>query len=122
MSQVYKSLHGHLEVRKLCIRWIPHNLTEAQKLRRVNWCCEMMLRFAGGYSNSVYDVVTGDESWIYCYDPETKRRFAQLRDDRRAEIKWFAISSPIRYCKTELFPAQFITNEAPTDGHNTFFF
>ncbi|GBP71367.1 hypothetical protein EVAR_50265_1 [Eumeta japonica] len=53
MSQVYKILHEHLTVGKLYIRWIPHNLTEAQKLRRVNWRREMNQRFAGGDSNCV---------------------------------------------------------------------
>ncbi|GBP23317.1 hypothetical protein EVAR_76032_1 [Eumeta japonica] len=33
MNQVHKILHEHLGVRKLCIRWIPYNLTDAQKLR-----------------------------------------------------------------------------------------
>ncbi|GBP83911.1 Vanin-like protein 2 [Eumeta japonica] len=37
----------------------------------------MMQRFVGGDSNAVCDIVTGDASWIYCYDPETKRRSAQ---------------------------------------------
>ncbi|GBP31503.1 hypothetical protein EVAR_84613_1 [Eumeta japonica] len=36
MSQVPKILHNHLAVRKPCIQWIPHNLIEAQKLRRDN--------------------------------------------------------------------------------------
>ncbi|GBP57047.1 hypothetical protein EVAR_45802_1 [Eumeta japonica] len=48
-----------------------------QKLRRVNWCRDMMQRFAGGDSNPVCDMVTGDKSWIYCYDTETKRQSAQ---------------------------------------------
>lgn len=25
----------------------------------------------------MYDIVTGDESWIYCYEPESKRQSAQ---------------------------------------------
>ncbi|GBP53205.1 hypothetical protein EVAR_8982_1 [Eumeta japonica] len=33
--------------------------------------------FASGVSNAVYNIVTGDESWFYCYDPETKRLSAQ---------------------------------------------
>ncbi|GBP42928.1 hypothetical protein EVAR_87308_1 [Eumeta japonica] len=77
MSQVHKILHEHLAVRKLCTLWIPHNLTEAQKLRRVNGCCKMMQRFAGGDSNAVCDMVTGDQSWIGFYDAETKRQSTQ---------------------------------------------
>ncbi|GBP32680.1 Mariner Mos1 transposase [Eumeta japonica] len=100
MSQKHKILHEHLAVRKLCTRWIPHNLTEGQKLRRVNWCRDMMQRFGGGDSNVVYNMVTGDESWIYCNDPETKRQSAQwvfpfeelptkVKRDRTIVCLWF---------------------------------
>ncbi|GBP19266.1 hypothetical protein EVAR_79866_1 [Eumeta japonica] len=50
---------------------------EAQKLCRVNRCHEIMKRFVGGDSNAVHDIVTDDERWIYCYDPETKKQFIQ---------------------------------------------
>lgn len=36
MNQVQKILHEHLGARKVCTRWIPHNLTEDQKRRRVD--------------------------------------------------------------------------------------
>jgi [histone H3]-lysine36 N-dimethyltransferase SETMAR len=64
MSQVHKILHEHLAVRKLCACWIPHNVTEAQKLRRVDWCREKIKKFNGGDSNAVFDIITGDESGI----------------------------------------------------------
>ncbi|GBP75174.1 hypothetical protein EVAR_90343_1 [Eumeta japonica] len=40
---VFKPPQFHIDiVRKLCTRWIPHNLTETQKLRRINGCRETM--------------------------------------------------------------------------------
>ncbi|GBP76308.1 hypothetical protein EVAR_59252_1 [Eumeta japonica] len=45
---------GASAIRKLCTRWIPHNLIESLKRRLVNWCREMMQKFAGGNSNTVY--------------------------------------------------------------------
>ncbi|GBP28301.1 hypothetical protein EVAR_11760_1 [Eumeta japonica] len=39
-------------------------------------CRDMMHRFAGGDINSVYDMITGDESWTYCYNSE-KRQYTQ---------------------------------------------
>ncbi|CAK1594748.1 unnamed protein product [Parnassius mnemosyne] len=33
-----------------------------------------MERFHAGSSNSVYNIVSGDESWIYAYEPETKNQ------------------------------------------------
>lgn len=73
-KQIHTILHDHLHVRKLCSRWIPHNLKEEQKQARVKWCKDMLKKFEGGRSNSVYNIVTGDESWIYSYEPETKQQ------------------------------------------------
>ncbi|GBP66755.1 hypothetical protein EVAR_28622_1 [Eumeta japonica] len=63
--------HEHLAVGKLCTRWIAHNLTIAQKLRRVDCYRKTMQRLAGGNSNAVYNIITSNERWIRCYDPET---------------------------------------------------
>lgn len=77
-SQVHSILHEHLGVRKLCARWIPHNLTVAQKKQRVTWCKATLKKFNRGASNLISHIVTGDESWIYCYDPETKQQSTVL--------------------------------------------
>ncbi|GBP79510.1 hypothetical protein EVAR_58521_1 [Eumeta japonica] len=45
-------------MKKLYLRWIPHNLTEAQKTDRVTWCNAMLNRFKAGTSNLVWDVIT----------------------------------------------------------------
>ncbi|GBO99486.1 Mariner Mos1 transposase [Eumeta japonica] len=76
-NKLYNILHEYLTVRKLCARWIPYNLNEVQKLRLVNWCREIIQLFAGGDSDPVYDMITSDEIWVYCYKPETKKRSAQ---------------------------------------------
>lgn len=74
MKQINEILHNHLNVKKLCSRWIPHNLSETQKQARVKWCTENLKRFNSGNSNLVYDIVTGDETWIYSYEPQTKQQ------------------------------------------------
>jgi [histone H3]-lysine36 N-dimethyltransferase SETMAR len=74
MTSINKILHDHLAVKKICSRWIPHNLTKAQKERRVDWCKEMLKKFDRGASKAVYNIYTGDESWIYAYEPETKQQ------------------------------------------------
>lgn len=71
-SQIQKILHEELGVRKLFSRWIPHLLTEEQKAQRVNWCRRTLERFHQGTSNHVWSIVSGDESWIYSYEPELK--------------------------------------------------
>ena len=74
MNSIHTILHEHLALKKICSRWIPHNLTIAQKKARVDWCKEMLKKYNRGASNAVYNIYTGDESWIYAYEPETKQQ------------------------------------------------
>jgi histone-lysine N-methyltransferase SETMAR len=73
-AAVNSILHEHLGVRKLASRWIPHLLSVQQKQDRVDWCKFMLKRFDQCRSKSVAEIITGDESWIYSYDPETKQQ------------------------------------------------
>ena len=79
-------LHDCLDVRKRA-HWVPHNLSDEQKRGRVkvkvkvkrgrvDWCTHMLRKFGGGRSPRVWDIVTGDETCIYQYSPETKQQSA----------------------------------------------
>lgn len=54
-------------------RSVPYFLTEAQKQEHVDYCLKMLEKFDDGRSKRVLDIVTGDESRFYYYDPEMKR-------------------------------------------------
>ena len=58
-------LHDCLGVRKHCACWVPHHLSEEQKLGRVDWCTHMLRQFDGGRSPHVWDIVTGNETWVF---------------------------------------------------------
>lgn len=70
-------LHEKLGLHKICARWVPHRLTDDQKATRVTWCRSMLERFDGGRSRGTWEILSGDESWIYSYDPETKQQSVQ---------------------------------------------
>ena len=72
-DRMYKILHEHLVVKKICSRWIPHNLTIAQKDSKVEWLKQMHKKYNAGASKDVHKIVAGDESWIYAYEPESKQ-------------------------------------------------
>ena len=55
---------------------MPHNLSEEQKWGRVDWCTYVLKKINGGRSPRVWDIVTGDETWVYQYDSETKQQSA----------------------------------------------
>lgn len=65
MSQVQKILHVYQKVRKLCTRWTLHNSMDDQKRLRTEWCREMMKKYSGGQSLVVYNIVRGDEIFVY---------------------------------------------------------
>jgi len=52
---------------------VPKELNEEQKQRRVTIYQELLER----QDDILGRVVTGDETWVYQYDPETKRLSAQ---------------------------------------------
>ena len=55
-------VYGCLGVRKLCARWVPHDLSEEQKRGRVDWCTHMLRKFDGGRPPHVWVIVTEDET------------------------------------------------------------
>ena len=66
----------HLNMRKVCTKMVPKVLTDDQKLRRVEVCQEN-LNMCKCDPQFLNNVITGDESWIFEYDPETKRQSSE---------------------------------------------
>ena len=73
-SSINSIIHDRLNFRKVCARWVLHNLTDARKQLRIQFCRQTLERFEGGRSRRVFDIITGDESWFYHFDPETKQQ------------------------------------------------
>ena len=100
-------LHHCLGVRKHCSRWVSHDLSEEQKWGRVDWSTHVLRKFDGGRSPGVLDIVRGDGSWVYQYDPETKQQSAvwvfpdenppvKLKRNSRASKQMIATFPPYR--------------------------
>ena len=45
---VHSILHEHLNVRKVCARWVPRKLTTEQKQHRIDFCHNILKRFDEG--------------------------------------------------------------------------
>ena len=73
VGNVRTIIHEELKMRKICAKFVPRVLREDQKERRCHDSSEMVELI--NPDPAVLDaLVTCDESWIYCYDPETKRQ------------------------------------------------
>ena len=64
-----------LNMHRVAAKFVPRLLTPEQKEHRVAICQELRQRAVDDPS-FMSRVITGDESWVYGYDPETKQVFA----------------------------------------------
>ncbi|GFS80586.1 protein GVQW3 [Trichonephila clavipes] len=80
---VHRIVTEDLQMRKVCAKLVPKVLTQDQKELRVLRCQELLdlIQNEPDFLNSV---VTGDESWMFEYDPESKRQ----------NCEWHTKSSP----------------------------
>ena len=67
-----QSIVKSLDYRKVCAKWVPKNLTEKQKRDRVQ-CCRELRQMVEVDPQFFERFITGDETWVYYYDPETKQ-------------------------------------------------
>ena len=58
-------------MRKLCAKIVPRNLTIEQKENRKDMCLHLLERIQRD-RNFLKNMITGDETWIFEYDPEKK--------------------------------------------------
>ena len=73
VGTVHTIIREELKMRKICAKFVPNVPREDQKERRCHDSREMVELINS--DPAVRDaLVTCDESWIYCYNPETKRQ------------------------------------------------
>lgn len=75
-TQVHEIVHEKLQMRKLCAKLVPRVLTGEQKDVRKR-ICQDLLEEVSENPNFLDNVVTGDETWTFEYDPATKRQSAE---------------------------------------------
>ncbi|UYV70801.1 hypothetical protein LAZ67_8000674 [Cordylochernes scorpioides] len=67
-----------LKLKKTPAKFIPRFLTNEQKLCRLA-TCEDTLEMTRTDPEWKDKIITGDETWVYGYNPETKRQYAEWR-------------------------------------------
>ena len=77
IGTVHTTIRKELKIWKICAKFVPTVLREDQKERRHD--SREMVELINSDSTVLDALVTCDESWIYCYDPETKRQSSQWK-------------------------------------------
>jgi histone-lysine N-methyltransferase SETMAR len=65
-------------MRRISARFVPRLLSDNQKALRVSVCRELKQQ-ARDDPNFISNIITGDETWVYGYNPETKQQSSQWK-------------------------------------------
>jgi len=68
---------------------VPKELTEERKLRRLDICSRRLARYREEGDNFLQQIVTGDETLIHHYEPESKRQSMQWKHPSSPVAKKF---------------------------------
>ena len=78
VGTVHTIICEELKMQKICTKFVPSVLREDQKERHCHDSREMV-ELVNSDPAVLDALVTCDKSWIYCYDPETKRQSSQWK-------------------------------------------
>ena len=77
-----------VKLSKVCARWVPQELTEERKRKRLDVCSRHLARYREG-DNFLQQTVTGDETWVHHYEPESKQQSMQWKHPSSPVAKKF---------------------------------
>ena len=72
-------MHAILGFHKVAARWVPRHLTEQQKRNHQHIYSSLLERYNREGDNFLNRIITGDETWVHYYEPETKRQSMQWK-------------------------------------------
>ena len=78
VGAVHTIIREELKMPRICAKFVPRVFREDQKERRCH-DSKKMVELISSAPVILDALVTGDESWIYCYDPETKMQSPQWK-------------------------------------------
>lgn len=77
IGTIHNIIHDNLNISKVSARWVPRMLTPLQKNTRIA-CCSEFIELCGENPDEILQkIVTGDETWVHHYDPESKQESMQ---------------------------------------------
>lgn len=77
-SSIQRILSEDLNMRRIAAKFVPRLLTDDQRERRLQASLELRNQLNED-PDFFHKVITGDESWCYGYDPETKQQSSQWK-------------------------------------------
>ena len=94
-ASVQTIMKKHLDLRKVCARWVPHLLIEEQNTQRLKCARELLKTYKGCNSRFISNLLTGDETWVHIFEPQRRADNKQWKrkDKKRPCIAKRTVSS-----------------------------
>jgi hypothetical protein len=67
---------GQFEHGRISDKFVPRLLSDDQKIHCISVCREIKQQVRDD-PNFISSIITGDETWVFGYDPETKQQSSQ---------------------------------------------
>ena len=80
-------VHERLGYRNVCNGWVPRQLTEDHKKNRMGASLTYLLRFNDHVEDILEQIITGEETWVHQYCPETKAQTMAWKHPGSPNIK-----------------------------------
>ena len=77
VGSAYSILHDDLCLSKLSVQWVPKVLHPNQLNLRSELSMMILLKIEADEDHFFDRIITGNETWFYQYDPETKQQSKQ---------------------------------------------
>ena len=74
IATAHKILCEHLNMSRVCARWVPRLLSEDDRKRRISASRDFIRRWRASGDAFLDRIITTDETWLYFFDPETKQQ------------------------------------------------
>ena len=78
-ESVYTIIHEHLGMSKTSARWVPRNLNMQDRQQRVESRQELLEVYNVNPEDFRTHLVTGDETWLHHWEPDTKKESMQWK-------------------------------------------
>ncbi|KAI6653891.1 Transposase [Oopsacas minuta] len=69
---IHTILTTKLGYRSVCGKWVPHKLSENQRLARLNIAKKLLETYENCDSRRLTEIITGHETWVYYTTPYSK--------------------------------------------------
>ena len=78
-GSVYTIIHEHLCMSKVSARWVPRNLNMQDCQQKVESSQEFLEVYNANPEDFHTRLVTGDETWLHLWEPDTKKESMQWK-------------------------------------------